>query len=165
MSDTDVPDALVGHDHVVRLHHVAGERPVDGTIRDHAIQIDDSKTLEYGGEDLAPSAVDYLVLGLVGCQLSALSQCLRKARIDEYEIEAEADLDDWWREAVAGDLPANLEKRVDHLTVRIDVTVPEAFERRAQRCLDVYDQGCIVGQSLRAGMDYTTETSVSSQDA
>jgi hypothetical protein len=34
------------------------------------------------------------------------------------------------------------------------------YEDRAQRCLDVYDTGCIVGQSLRAGIDYTPETSL-----
>lgn len=163
MSDSDVTDAIVGHDHVVRLHHVAGERPIEGSIRDHAIQIDDSTTLEYGGADEAPSAVDYMVLGLVGCQLSALSQCLRKARVEGYEIDAEADLDDWWREDVSEELPENLIKRVEHLTVKLDVTVPEEYEARAQRCLDLYDQGCIVGQSYRAGMEYTPETSLSTR--
>lgn len=161
MSDTEVSDSIVGHDHVVRLQHAAGERPVEGTIRDHTVLVDDSKTLEYGGEDLAPSAVDYMVLGLLGCQLSALSQCLRKARIEEYEIDARADLGGWWREDVPEDLPENLVKRVEELEVTLDVTVPGEYEARAQRCLDVYDQGCIVGQSFRAGMEYTPETSLS----
>ena len=161
MSDSEVTDSMVGHDHVVRLHHRSGERPVEGTIRNHTVRVDDSKTLEYGGEDGAPSAVDYMVLGLLGCQLSALTQCLRKARIEEYEVAAEADLDDWRREDVSEELPENLVKRIDHLTVSLDVTVSEEYEARAQRCLDVYDQGCIVGQSIRAGIEYTPETSLS----
>ena len=163
MSDTEVTDDIVGHDHTVRLHHVAGERPVEGSIRDHTVYVDDSKTLEYGGTDMAPSAVDYMVLGLIGCQLSALSQCLRKARVEDYEIEARADLGGWWREDVPDDLPGNLVKRVEELDVSLDVTVPEEYEARAGRCLDVYDQGCIVGQSFRAGMEYVPETSLSTR--
>ncbi|MFB6130848.1 MAG: OsmC family protein [Salinigranum sp.] len=161
MSDTTVTDDMIGHDHTVKLHFAAGERPVEGSIRNHEIEVDDSKTLEYGGEDLAPSAVDYMVLGLIGCQLSALTQCLRKARIESFEVDARAELGDWWRTDVPEDLPGNLVKRVDDIEVYLDVTVPEEYESRARRCLDVYDQGCIVGQSFRAGIDYTPETTLS----
>lgn len=161
MSDTDVPDELIGHDHEIELHLEHGDRPVEGQVRDHSFEIDDSESLPYGGHDLAPSAVDYMVAGLAGCQLAVLSQCLRKARIDDFEIDIHAVPDDWWREDVSEDLPENQVKRIDHVDVEVEVTVPEEYEQRARRCLDVYDEGCIVGQSFRAGIEYTPETSLS----
>lgn len=161
MSDTEVTDDLIGHDHDIQLNLKAGDRPVDGGVRDHSFKIDDSETLPYGGHDLAPSAVDYMVAGLAGCQLAVLSQCLRKARIEDWEIEISAIPDDWWREEIPEELPENQVKRIEHIDVHVDVTVPEEYEERAQRCLEVYDQGCIVGQSFREGIEYTPETSLS----
>ncbi|MFC7251613.1 OsmC family protein [Halomicroarcula sp. GCM10025324] len=164
MSDTadeDVPDELIGHDHAIQLSLEHGDRPVDGRVRDHTFKVDDSETLPYGGHDLAPSAVDYMVIGLAGCQLAVLSQALRKARIEDFEIEIAAIPDAWWREEIPEDLPENQVKRIEHIEVSVDVTVPEEYESRAQRCLDVYDEGCIVGQSFRAGVEYTPNTSLS----
>jgi hypothetical protein len=43
---------------------------------------------------------------------------------------------------------------VKHIDIELELTVPEEYESRAQRCLDIYDQGCIVGQSYRAGVQY-----------
>lgn len=161
MSDTDVPDELIGHEHVIQIALAAGDRPVDGQVREHTFTIDDSESLPYGGHDLAPSAVDYMVIGLAGCQLAFISQALRKARIEDWEIEITAVPDEWWREEISADLPENQIKRIDHIDVQVDLTVPEKYEGRARRCLEVYDQGCIVGQSFREGIEYTPETSLS----
>jgi len=160
MRDHDVPDELIGHDHLINLRLDAGDRPVDGSVREHTFEIDDSETLPYGGFDLAPSAVDYMVAGLAGCQLAVLSQALRKARIEDWTIEISAIPDAWWREEIPEDLPENQVKRIEHIQVQVDLTVPEEYEGRAERVLDVYDQGCIVGQSFRAGIEYTPETSL-----
>lgn len=159
--EEEVPGDLIGHDHAIQLHLEHGDRPVDGSVRDHTFAVDDSESLPYGGHDLAPSAVDYMVVGLAGCQLAVLSQCLRKARVDDFEIDVSAVPDRWWREGVPEDLPENQIKRIEHVNVHVEVTVPEEYEDRARRCLDVYDAGCIVGQSFRAGIEYTPETSLS----
>ena len=156
----DAPDDLIGHDHLIQLSLDAGDRPVDGKVREHTFEIDDSESLPYGGFDLAPSAVDYMVAGLAGCQLAVLSQALRKARIEDWRIEISAIPDAWWREEIPEDLPENQVKRIEHIEVRVDLTVPEEYEGRAERVLEVYDQGCIVGQSFRAGIEYTPETSL-----
>lgn len=162
MSDTEeVPEELIGHDHLIKLNLEHGDRPVEGQVRDHHFEVDDSESLPYGGHDLAPSAVDYMVAGLAGCQLAVLSQALRKARIDDFEIDITAVPDEWWREEISEELPENQVKRIEHIDVQVKVTVPEEYEGRAERCLEVYDQGCIVGQSFREGIDYTPETSVS----
>lgn len=161
MSEPEVTDDLIGHDHVIRLNLESGDRPVDGRVREHTFHVDDSETLPYGGHDMAPSAVDYMVAGLAGCQLAVLSQALRKARIEDWELDITAVPDDWWREEVPEDLPENQVKRIEHIDVQVDLTVPEEYEGRAQRCLEVYDQGCIVGQSFREGIEYTPDTSLS----
>lgn len=83
-----------------------------------------------------------------------------EARIEDWEIEISAIPDDWWREEIPEDLPENQVKRIDNIEVRVDLTVPEEYGERAQRCLEVYDQGCIVGQSFRAGIEYSPETSL-----
>lgn len=122
--------------------------------------IDDSESLPYGGPDPAPVAVDYMVVGLAGCQLAVLSQFLRKARVDDFEVDISGIPSDWWREGIPEDLPENQVKLIEHIDLAVEVTVPEEYEKRARCCLAVYDQGCIVGQSFRAGIEYTPETSV-----
>lgn len=123
----------------------------------HEILMDESPELPYGGSDEGPSAVDLLVTSLLACQVSVLQQCFEKARIEEYEIEAEATIDDRGEGDIPGEMPENTAGRVEHVVIDLDATVPEELEPRARRCLDVYDDGCIVGQSLLAGIDYSTE--------
>lgn len=57
-------------------------------------------------------------------------------------------------------MPGHTANRIQHIDIDIDVTVPDEYEEDAQRCLDVYDQDCIVGQSFRSGIDYTPHTSL-----
>lgn len=109
------------------------------------------------GKDEYPSPVTYMFASLVGCQLSVLSWCLKKANVDEFHITADAESTKRM-EAVADEMPDRTGKRIEHIDIDITLEVPEEFESRAQRCLEVYDQGCVVGQSFRAGIDYTPRT-------
>lgn len=133
-----------------------------GVIRGkHELIFDEPEFIPVGaGEDAHPWPVDYLVASLAACQVSVLEQCLEKARIDSYEIEATADIDARGAEAVPAEMPENTGSRIEHVAIDIDLEVPAADEGRARRCLDVYDKGCIVGRSLRAGIDYTPTTSL-----
>lgn len=54
--------------------------------------------------------------------------------------------------------------RVSHVSVDLSLTVPAEFESRARRCLDVYDTGCVVGQSYRQGIQYTPRTSLAVEE-
>ena len=139
-----------------------------GVVRDrHEILFDEPEDLPAGaGDDEYPSPVDYLFSSLVGCQVSVLNQCLHKARVEDFRIEADAVIppETLGDDAVADEMPGHTGKRITDVEIDITVTVPEEYESRAQRCLDVYDGGCIVGQSLRAGIDYHPEATLEVDD-
>jgi uncharacterized OsmC-like protein len=111
------------------------------------------------GDDDHPSPVMYLFASLVGCQMAVLCAALEKARIEDFRIKADAESERSLDE-VAEEMPDGTAKRIEHIDIDLTLEVPKEYEDRAQRCLDVYDTGCIVGQSLRAGIDYTPETSL-----
>lgn len=115
------------------------------TVRDkHALMSDEPAGLPHGaGEDAHPAPMDYLVVALTTCQVSVLSQCFEKARIEEYSIKATGSIDRVVREDVPEEMPGNTRTRVDDVSVSIEVEVPEAETSRAERCPSVYDQGCI----------------------
>lgn len=136
-----------------------------GTIRDtHKITFDEPEDLPVGaGNDEYPSPVDYMFASLVGCQISVLNQALHKARVEDFRIEAEAQIspESMGTDDVPEEMPEHTGNRIEHIEIDITVEVPEQYESRAKRCLDVYDDGCIVGQSFRAGIEYTPTTDLS----
>lgn len=138
----------------------------DIKVRDkHDLKSDEPDWLPHGaGQDAHPAPMDYMIVALTACQVSVLSQCLEKSRVEDFTITAEGAIDSVRKEDVPEEMPGNTRTRVDHMSVDIEVEVPEEHEHRAERCLEVYDQGCIVGQSYKAGIPYTPETSVSVTD-
>lgn len=138
----------------------------DVVVRDeHRLRIDEPEWLPMGiGDDHFPAPVDHLVIALVSCQVEVLDQALRKARVEEYRIDATAEIDDLgWGEAPEG-MPGNTAALIDHIRIDLTLDVPAEYAERAQRCLDTYDDGCIVGRSYRAGVDYTPETELQVRD-
>lgn len=122
----------------------------------HAIVFDEPHPR---GKDEHPSPVMYLLGSLVGCQLAVLCSCLEKSRVETYHIKADARSNRGWGE-VAEEMPDATAQRIDNIDIDITVEVPEEFEKQAERCLEVYDTGCIVGQSLKKGIDYSPNTNV-----
>lgn len=134
-----------------------------GVVRGkHELYADEPEWLEEpgAGEDAHPAPVDYLVFGLVACQLEVLDQALKKARIEDYHIHAEAEVDRVGEDQPADEMLAHHAGRVSHIAVDLTLEVPPEYEGRAERVLDVYDTGCVVGQSYRAGIDYTPSTTL-----
>lgn len=127
----------------------------------HEIRYDEPEFLEYGaGDDEYAGPVDNMIASLGACQISVLEQCLEKARIEDFHIEAELTADQIDRDEIPDGMPSNTAQRVRHIDVDLRVSVPEADQDRARRCIDIYDAGCIVGQSLRAGVEYEPEVSL-----
>ena len=150
-------------DHTPRVQFSkdASEPLMEATVRGkHQVFVDerDKKPPIGSGEDRYPTPVDYMLTSLVACQVAVLTQCLAKARIDEFSIEADADVSHEEAEAIPEEMPAHTGNRIRHVDIDLELTVPAEYETRAARCLEVYDEGCIVGQSFRAGIDYTTST-------
>lgn len=133
-----------------------------GVVREkHEVASDEPTWLPVGaGQDAHPAPVDYLVTSLAACQTSVLSQCLERNDVEEYEIECEAAVTDWEQGDAPEEMPANTGLRIGHITVKMALRTTAEFEERADRCLTVYDEGCIVGQSLAGGIDYTPLTSL-----
>lgn len=109
-----------------------------------------------GGRGEAPSAFDYLIAAGMGCQVNSLEQMLHKARIERYEIEAEC---------TGYTLTKGNVKRVQRLELTVTLTVPEEQESGGRRCLDVYEQGCVVGETLKRGMAFDVEKELVLDDA
>lgn len=116
------------------------------------------------GNDEHPAPVDHLVVALVSCQVEVLDQALKRARVEEYDIEAAAEIDGLTMGDAPEGMPANTGQLIEHIDVEVTVETTAESEDRVQRCLEVYDGGCIVGQSYRAGIDYTPRTSVRTVD-
>jgi len=131
----------------------------------HEVFVDEPADLEVGaGNDDYLSSVDYMALSLATCQVSVLSQALERARIETFDIECNYVIDKAGTGDVGEDMPSHTATRVQHVDIELNLEVPEEFEQRAQRCLDTYDIGCIVGQSFKAGVDYTPHTSLDVTD-
>lgn len=103
-----------------------------------------------------PSPVDYLLASLVGCQVSVLEQTLHQAGIDEYDIEATGQIKQTNQDDVPDTVPDHTATRIDHIDVDVLLTVPDKYQDDAEGCLRTYNSGCIVGQSLLNGIDYTS---------
>jgi uncharacterized OsmC-like protein len=134
-----------------------------GLVREkHELKVDEPEWLaEPGaGQDAYPAPVDYMVFGLVSCQVEVLDQALTKARIEDYHIEAAAEVDKVGEDQPADEMLAHHAGRISHITIDLTLEVPEEYEGRAQTCLDAYDTGCVVGQSFRNNVEYTPETTL-----
>jgi len=148
----------------IRFETSSASRFIEGTVRGkHQVLVDerDRGPPVGSGQDLHPTPVDYMLSSLVACQVAVLTQCLAKSRVEEFAIEATAEVGRSGTGDVPDEMPENTATRIEHVEVRLELTVPPAFESRASRCLEVYDRGCIVGQSFSAGIDYDSETSLS----
>lgn len=141
-------------------------KPTRGVCRDkHEVFVDEPEWIpRMDGKDEHPSPVDYMMTALTACQVSVLAQCFGKSRIEDYHITAETTITEAGEDDVDEAMPEHTANRIRHMDVEITVEVPEEYESRASRCLEVYDTGCIVGQSYKAGVQYTPSTNLVTTD-
>lgn len=139
------------------------------TLRDkHTLHSDEPEWLpeELAGNDAHPAPVDYLVMSLATCQVSVLQQCLKRNNVEEYRIECDAVLDGYDQdENHSDDMPKHTALRIGHITVKMVLTTIPKFSDSADRCLTVYDDGCIIGQSIGDAIDYTPLTALEVRDS
>lgn len=134
----------------------------------HTLYSDEPEWLPEGlaGNDAHPAPVDYLIMSLATCQVSVLRQCLERNGVEEYRIECDAVLDGYDRDEDHPEyMPRHTALRIGHITVNMVLVTTPAYERSADRCLTVYDDGCIVGQSISAAIDYTPLTALEVRDS
>ncbi len=97
------------------------------------------------GHDSAPNAARVLSAAIGNCLSASLLFCARKAKVPLGPIRTEV------RTQVLRNDRGRL--RIGKIEVRIDPGIPEAEKHRALRCLDLFEDYCVVTQSVRQGID------------
>ena len=104
------------------------------------------------GEDEGPNAARLLGAAVGNCLSASLLFCLRKARVDVRDLQTE----------VRGRITRNERGRfrIAGLEARIVTAIPEADRARIRKCLDVFEDFCIVSASVRDGIAIDVEVDV-----
>ena len=104
------------------------------------------------GEGAGPNPVRLLAAAVGSCMSASLRYCLDRARIDVDDLTTR----------VEGTLVRNERGRlrIGSLRVRLIAAIDPSAVDRIGRCLDVFEDFCIVGQSVRDGIDVTVEVEV-----
>jgi len=116
------------------------------------VRFDKSKFDEYRldepapiGHDSAPNAVRVLSAAIGNCLSASLLFCARKAKVQLGPIRTVV------RTQVRRNDRGRL--RIGKIEVRIDSRIPDAEKHKAFRCLDLFEDYCVVTQSVRQGID------------
>lgn len=101
------------------------------------------------GENTAPNASRILGAAVGNCLSASLLFCMRRARIDV----------DGMKTRIQGSVVRNAEgrMRIGEIRVLLEPTMPEEEVARMGRCLDLFEDFCIVTESVRRGVDVLVE--------
>lgn len=104
------------------------------------------------GDDEGPNAARVLGAAVGNCLSASLLFCLRKARVDVKDLRTE----------VHGRIVRN-EKgrfRIEGIRAKIMTAVGEEDRARMKKCLEVFEDFCIVSASVRQGIPIDVEVEV-----
>lgn len=104
------------------------------------------------GHNEGPNPARMLAASIAGCLGASLLFCLRKAKVDVRALQASVRVTNGRNEK--GRL------RVKKVAVRLSPTVPAEQHVRMARCLELFEDFCVVTASVREGMavDVQVET-------
>lgn len=142
------------------LHTTDSDQTVECNVRDvHSVELDEAMWSDIG-EDRAPCPIDYLLIGVAGCQLEVLKHCLKQSHVDNYEVSvaAEAGLDEPGDANVG--IPDPETNKISAIKVDFEITTTDEFEGRAARCMDIAERICIATRSVREGIAVPVSSSV-----
>lgn len=97
------------------------------------------------GDGTGPNAARILAAAVGNCLSASALFCLRRAHIEVQDMHT----------TVRGELNRNDEGhlRVTGISVQIEPTVPAADQARMRRCLELFEDFCVVTESVRQGID------------
>jgi uncharacterized OsmC-like protein len=102
------------------------------------------------GEDKGPNATRVLAAAIGNCLSASLMFCLQRSKLLVDSIRAD----------VTPTIARNEEGRwrIHHLDVKIHIkTAEEEGQKRFQRCVDIFENYCIVTSSVRQGIPVDVE--------
>lgn len=97
------------------------------------------------GTDKGPSAASVLSAAIGNCLTASLLFCLRKAHAEPRSIGAEVTT------AIVRTEKGRM--RIGESLVEITLDVPEEAGNRMGRCIDLFEDFCVVTESVRRGID------------
>jgi len=109
------------------------------------------------GEGVGPNAARVLAAAVGDCLSASYVFCMRRARIDVKELKT----------TVAGTFTrnANGRVRIGGLKVRLEPVLSSDQPERAARCLELFEDFCVVTQSVRDGIDVAVAVSPAPEPA
>ena len=106
------------------------------------------------GAGNGPNPARLLAAAVGNCMSASLKFCLERAHIDVAALNT----------SVTGTIVRNERGRlrIGSLSVRLEPVVAADDVERIGRCVDMFEDYCIVGQSVRAGIDLTVQVAPAS---
>lgn len=101
------------------------------------------------GEGAGPNPARLLAVAVGNCLAASALFCLRKARVDVRALRAAVDV------ALARSARERL--RITGIHVRLEPEVAPGDMARMGRCLELFEEFCVVTQSVRDGIDVKVE--------
>lgn len=101
------------------------------------------------GEGAGPNAARLLAAAVGNCLAASLEYCLQRSRVPLKQL----------RTTVDGTLVRNARGRlrIGSLHVRLEPELPDDAHGRLARCLELFEDFCLVTQSVRTGVDIEVE--------
>jgi uncharacterized OsmC-like protein len=117
-----------------------------GTAQNGEITIDEPAPI---GSGAGPSPSRMLAAAVGGCLSASLLFCSRKMRLDVQGLRAEV--------AINHERNERGRLRIGKIDVEIEPTFGEKDEQKLKRCLELYEDFCVVTQSVRNGIDVSVK--------
>ncbi|MFP4051322.1 MAG: OsmC family protein [Thermoplasmata archaeon] len=109
------------------------------------------ETEEVGGEGEGPNPSRLLAASTLNCLMASLIFCLKKKKVELSSLEGE----------VTGKIKrVDKRLRVTELDVKIDPGVDEEDKEKLKKCIDIFENYCVVTQSIRNGIDVNVDVEV-----
>ncbi|MBI2408778.1 MAG: OsmC family protein [Gemmatimonadetes bacterium] len=117
-------------------------------------------TVDFGDTDIPPMTIDetpplgnnegpnpsrLLAAGIAGCLGASLLFCLRKAHVDVAAMRTDV--------SVTNGRNARGRLRVQRVAVRLLPSVPVEQQARMTKCLEVFEDFCVVSAAVREGIE------------
>lgn len=149
------------HPYQARLEATAGDATNRATVRGiHDLELDEP-TWSENGSDRAPCPIDYLLVGVAGCQLESLRHCLEKSRVDDYRIDASVTGEYEIPADGSSGIPEPTSNTVTTIHLEFEITTNTEDKSRVNRCSEFAEErGCIVSRTVEQGVDVPLTTSV-----